>query len=85
MISQEFRQESFENYSTTDDHLMHLVGTAEEQNGERFYLTKNSWGGESNRMGGKLYMSVPYLRIHTIAIMVHKDAVPEEIRKKLKL
>jgi bleomycin hydrolase len=85
MITQELRQESFENYSTTDDHLMHLIGTAEEQDGERFYLTKNSWGGESNKLGGRLYMSVPYVRLHTIAIMVHKDAVPEEIKKKLKL
>jgi len=82
-ITQEIRQESFENYSTTDDHLMHLVGTAEDQNGERFYLTKNSWGVESNQMGGKLYMSVPYVRLHTIAIMINKDAIPAEIRQKL--
>lgn len=84
-ITQEFRQESFENYSTTDDHLMHLIGTAEEQTGKKFYLTKNSWGGESNKMNGKLYMSMPYIRLHTIAIMVHKNAIPEEIMKKLNL
>lgn len=85
VITQEIRQESFENYSTTDDHLMHLLGTAVDQNGERFYLTKNSWGEKSNEIGGKLYMSVPYVRLHTIAIMVHKDAIPQRIREKLGL
>ncbi len=85
VITQEIRQESFENYSTTDDHLMHLVGTAVDQNRERFYLTKNSWGEKSNEMGGKLYMSVPYVRLHTIAIMLHKDAIPGKIRGKLGL
>jgi len=85
VITQEIRQESFENYSTTDDHLMHIVGTVVDQNGKRFYLTKNSWGEESNEMGGKLYMSIPYVRLHTIAIMLHKDAIPEKIREKLGL
>jgi bleomycin hydrolase len=85
VVTQELRQENFDNFSTTDDHLMHLTGTAEDQNGSRFYLTKNSWGEESNTLGGKLYMSVPYIRLHTIAIMVHKDAVPKDIKVKLSL
>jgi bleomycin hydrolase len=84
-VTQELRQENFDNYSTTDDHLMHLTGTAEDQNGSRFYLTKNSWGEESNTLGGKLYLSVPYVRLHTIAILVHKDAVPGDIKLKLGL
>jgi bleomycin hydrolase len=84
-ITQELRQESFNNYSTTDDHLMHITGTAEDKEGNRFYLTKNSWGTERNTLGGKLYMSVPYVRLNTIAILVHKDAVPKDIKVKLGL
>jgi bleomycin hydrolase len=84
-ITQELRQENFDNFSTTDDHLMHLIGTAEDQNGSRFYLTKNSWGEERNTLRGKLYMSVPFVRLHTIAILVHKDVVPEDIKLKLDL
>jgi len=83
VITQELRQECFNNFSTTDDHLMHLTGTAEDQDGKRFYLTKNSWGEKSNTLGGKLYMSVPYIRLHTIAIMVNKDAIPGDIKMKL--
>jgi bleomycin hydrolase len=82
-ITQELRQECFDNYSTTDDHLMHITGTANDKEGNRFYLTKNSWGTESNSLGGKLYMSVPYVRLHTIAILVNKDAVPKDIKAKL--
>lgn len=85
IITQEVRQKSFDNFSTTDDHLMHITGTAEDQDGARFYLTKNSWGEESNNLRGKLYMSVPYIRLHTIAIMVHRDALPADIKLKLGL
>jgi bleomycin hydrolase len=80
-ITMELRQKTFDMYKTTDDHLMHLVGTAKDQNGTNYYLTKNSWGDKSNKMGGYLYMSESYLRLKTIAIQVHKDAIPEEIRQ----
>ena len=78
------RQESFDNYTTTDDHLMHIIGTVTDKNGSQFYLTKNSWGN-SNKLGGHLYMSKSYIRLKTIAILVHKDAIPKNIAKKLNL
>ncbi len=82
-VTQAMRQESFDNYTTTDDHLMHLVGTAKDANGTVYYMTKNSWGTKSNKYGGYLMMSRPFVELKTLAIMVHKDAVPKEIRKKL--
>jgi bleomycin hydrolase len=84
-ISQEFRQKGFEDKSTTDDHLMHVTGIAKDQNGTKYYITKNSWGFNSNSTGGYLNMSENYVRAKTIFIMVHKNAIPEEIRKKLGL
>ena len=83
-ITQEMRQVSFQNMTTTDDHLMHLTGTAKDQNGTIYYLTKNSWG-ETNDLDGYLYMSEAFVKLKTIAIMVHKDAIPKEIKEKLKL
>ncbi len=83
IISQEMRQESFDNYTTTDDHLMHITGLAKDQNGAKFYYTKNSWGTKDKKYDGYWYMSEPYVRLKTIAIMVHKDAVPAEIKNKL--
>jgi len=84
-ITQEMRQRTFNKFQTTDDHLMHLVGTAVDQKGTPYYLTKNSWAADSNSLGGYLYMSESYIRLKTIAIQVHKDAIPEAIRIKLGL
>lgn len=83
-ITPELRQETFNNHSTTDDHLMHLVGIAHDQTGARFYLIKNS-GGEDRAYKGYLYMSSAYFRLKTTAMMVHKDALPNELKAKLGL
>jgi bleomycin hydrolase len=83
VITQELRQESFDNHTTTDDHLMQITGIAKDQTGARFYYTKNSWGTKDKKYSGYWYVSVPYVQLKTIAIMVHKDAVPAEIKTKL--
>jgi bleomycin hydrolase len=82
-VTQEMRQVAFDNFSATDDHLMHITGTVTDQNGKRYFRTKNSWAADSNSNGGYLNISEAYIRLNTIAIMVHKDALPKEIRKKL--
>lgn len=82
-ITQEIRQIAFDNFSSTDDHLMHMTGTVIDQFGKRYFRTKNSWAADSNSEGGYLNISEAYVRLNTIAILVHKDAIPKEIRKKL--
>jgi bleomycin hydrolase len=82
VITQEVRQAAFDSQETTDDHAMHLVGTATDQNGTRYYKIKNSWG-PYNSHDGYFYASIPYIKYKTTAIMVHKNAVPKEIRLKL--
>ncbi|MBN2635152.1 MAG: aminopeptidase [Prolixibacteraceae bacterium] len=84
-INQEMRQETFMNRTTTDDHLMHLVGLSEDDEGKTCFYTKNSWGAASNNYGGYLHLTEDYVRLKTIAIVVHKDAIPKNIRKKLNL
>ncbi|TXB62700.1 C1 family peptidase [Phaeodactylibacter luteus] len=81
-VTQANRQAAFESFATTDDHLMHLTGIAKDQKGTTYYLTKNSWG-EISEYRGFLYMSAPYFRMKTVGLMVHKDAVPKELREKL--
>lgn len=82
IITQEMRQEAFDSYDMTDDHLMHIIGLAENQNGTKFYYTKNSWGTEGKIFDGYWYMSEPYVKLKTVAILVHKDAVPGHILNK---
>lgn len=82
-VTPQVRQEGFEAFVTTDDHLMHLTGIAKDQNGTKYYITKNSWGTERNTFGGSLNMSDSFVRAKTIYIMVHKDAIPKAIKSKL--
>lgn len=84
VITPEMRQEGYDNKKTTDDHGMHITGIYKDQNGTRFLLVKNSWGTE-NFPQGYLYVSENYFNLKTINIYLHKDGIPTDIRKKLKL
>jgi len=84
-ITQELRQECFDNYLTTDDHGMHITGTAKDQNGTKYYQVKNSWGITGNPYQGYLYASEAFVKFKTISVMVNKESVPKDILKKLKL
>jgi bleomycin hydrolase len=81
-ITQQVRQTAFDNYTTQDDHNMHIIGIAEDNEGKRFYIIKNS--SAERDCGGYLYMSRDYLLLKTISVMVHKEAIPKEILKKIK-
>jgi len=82
VITQEIRQAAFDSQETTDDHAMHIIGMAKDQNGTAYYKIKNSWG-PYNSYDGYFYASIPYIQYKTTAIMVHKNAIPQELRKKL--
>ena len=82
-VDQKLRQKTFLSRSTTDDHLMHIVGLSKDSKGRLCYYTKNSWGPESNKHGGYLHMTEDYVRLKTVGIMVHKDSIPENIKSKL--
>jgi aminopeptidase C len=83
-ITQEMRPEAFDNYETTDDHGMLIHGFARDVNGTKYYIVKNSWGTDSP-YAGRWYASVPFVAYKTLNIVVHKEAVPKEIRRKLGL
>lgn len=82
-ITQQIRQKAFDDYTTTDDHLMHITGLAKDQTGSIFYYTKNSWGTKDKKYDGYWYLSVPFVKLRTIAILVNKDAIPKDIREKM--
>lgn len=77
------RQRMFEDFTTTDDHLMHITGLVKDQNGVKYFMVKNSWGVSNG--DGYLYVSENYFKAKTIAIMINKDALPKAIRKKLNI
>ena len=81
-ITQEMRQEGYDNKTTTDDHGMHIYGVAKDQNGTQYFMVKNSWG-ETGKYKGIWYASDAFVRYKTLNIVVHKDALPKHIAKKL--
>ena len=85
VITQEMRQIAFDNYESTEDHMMHIVGTAKDQNGSEYYLVKNSWGTDLNSHEGYFYASKAFVEYKSVSVLMHKDAIPAEIAKKLGL
>ena len=83
-VTEDLRQKAFDNYETTDDHGMHIVGIAKDQNGKEYYIVKNSWG-LTNDYKGYMYMSKEFMKYKATDIMVHKNAIPKAIAKKLSI
>ena len=81
-ITQEMRQQAYDNYETTDDHGMQIYGIAKDQTGKKFYMIKNSWGTD-NKYKGTWYISENFVKYKTMNIVVHKDALPQAIKDKL--
>ncbi len=81
-VTQELRQQAYDNYQTTDDHGMLIYGIAKDQTGKKFYMVKNSWGTES-KYKGIWYASEAFVAYKTMNIVLHKDALPKTIQSKL--
>ena len=81
-ITAEMRQDGYDRKTTTDDHGMQIYGLAKDQNGHDFFIVKNSWG-ETGKYNGIWYVSDAFVRYKTMNILVHKDALPKDIKKKL--
>ena len=80
--TQEFRQKGFDNKTTTDDHGMQIYGIAKDQNGKKYYMVKNSWG-TAGKFDGFWYATESFVAGKSIDIVVHKDALPKDLKSKL--
>lgn len=69
LVTQQTRQEAFEQFETTDDHMMHIIGMAHDESGKSYYILKNSWG-KIGPYKGLLYMSREYFRAKTVSVVV---------------
>ncbi len=82
-VTQQERQDAFDEQTTTDDHGMHITGMVKDQKGTKYFIVKNSWGTKYNQCDGYFYASFPYVRYKTMNIMIHKDALSNSMKKKL--
>lgn len=83
VITPLLRQESYDNLSTQDDHVMHITGQCKDQNGKKYLIVKNSWGAGGNDCGGYVYVTYNYFQFKTTSILVHKSAIPKEIAGRM--
>ncbi|GHU85923.1 aminopeptidase [Bacteroidia bacterium] len=81
-ISQKERQIGFDDWTTGDDHGMHVIGSATDQNGKYYFKVKNSWS-DNYKYKGYWYMSEQYFMLNTLNFIVHKNAIPANIRAKM--
>ena len=82
-VTQELRQQAFDNWDNTDDHGMQIFGIAKDQNGKKYYMVKNSWGTKRSDYQGIWYITEAFMRYKTNDVLVHKDAIPAPIKKKM--
>lgn len=82
-ITPEMRQEAFDNYATTDDHGMHIIGIITDKYGQELYVVKNSWGTDSGPFQGYYFVSKAYVRYKTTTLMLNRNALPDDIARKL--
>ncbi len=78
-VDQDLRQQGFFSKQTTDDHLMHITGIAQDSLGNKYYVIKNSWGAMGPHQG-ILYASEAYLRMKTVSVLLHRDGLPARLR-----
>lgn len=83
-VTPELRQQGLDNYATTDDHGMHIVGLSKDQNGKEYYIVKNSWG-EDNDYKGFLHVSKAFVQYKTTSILLNKKGVPANVMSQVKL
>ena len=81
-VTQADRQIAYNNYETGDDHGMMIYGKAKDQIGNNYFIVKNSWGN-IGKYEGKFYASEAFVRYKTMNIIVHKDALPQNIKDAL--
>ena len=82
--TQETRQQRFDSWDASYDHVMLIYGIAKDQNGRKYYMVKNSWG-KTGDYQGTWYMSYNYIKDNTTYLFLNKNALAKNLKKKLEI
>lgn len=81
--SQQMRQEQFDDWRFTYDHVMLIYGKASDENGKPYYMVKNSWGAKGDYQG-IWYISRDYMTLNTTYLFLNRHALPKKLNKAMK-
>ena len=78
--SQQTRQEQWDDWRFTYDHVMLIFGKAIDEQGRPYYMVKNTWG-KRGPYKGIWYMSRDYIALSTTYLFLNRRALPKDLRK----
>jgi aminopeptidase C len=81
--TQQLRQEQWDDWRFTYDHVMLVYGKAIDEQGKPYYLVKNSWG-ETGSYKGIWYMSRDYMMLNTTYLFLNRHALPEPLKTEIR-
>ena len=76
--TQQLRQEQWDDWRMTYDHVMVIYGKALDEQGKPYYMVKNSLG-KYGQYDGIWYMSRDYIMLNTTYLFLNRQALPKEI------
>jgi len=82
--TQGLRQEQWDNWDFTYDHVMLIYGKAVDEQGKPYYLVKNSWGDNYGPYNGIWYMSRDYMTLNTTYIFLNRNALPKPLARAVR-
>ena len=80
--TQQLRQEQWDNWRFTYDHVMLIYGKAKDEQGNPYYMVKNSWG-QSGEYKGIWYMSRDFIALNTTYLFLNQHALPSYLRSQV--
>lgn len=83
VVDEALRLKWFDDRTTVDDHIMHIVGISCDPQGNRYFKVKDS-GGVSRNFDGYCYISESFMRGKVIEIAVNRAAVDPELLARCK-
>ena len=78
--TQQLRQEQWDDWRFTYDHVMLIYGKATDEQGRPYYMVKNTWG-KYGSYDGIWYMSRDYIALNTTYLFLNRHALPKNLRK----
>jgi bleomycin hydrolase len=72
----------FSNYTTGDDHGIHLVGYKVDPSGKMWFLIKDSGSGSFNgKNKGYYFYHEDFVKLKMLSFTIHKDAVKDILKE----